>query len=79
MIHNMRTTLDLDDDILSLAKQLARQRRTTAGRVISELARLALTPKAAPRARNGVPLFPLRPHARKAHLDLVNKLRDDER
>ena len=39
----MRTTLDIDDEVLSAVKEIARRRRTTAGAVISELARRALT------------------------------------
>ena len=39
----MRTTLDIDDDILVAAKELAAARQTTAGRVLSELARQAFT------------------------------------
>ena len=74
----MRTTLDLDDDILHIAKQLAQQRRKTAGQMISELVRQALEPKAAPRIRNGVPLFTPKSGARKPHLALVNRLRDSE-
>jgi hypothetical protein len=39
----MRTTLDIDEDVLLAAKALARRRRQTAGAVISELARKGLT------------------------------------
>ena len=39
----MRTTLDIDDDILAAAKARAKSQRRTAGAVISELAREALT------------------------------------
>ena len=39
----MRTTLDIDDDVLAAAKELAKARKTTAGEVISELVRKALT------------------------------------
>ena len=39
----MRTTLDIDDDILAAAKERARLENNTAGQVISELARHALT------------------------------------
>ena len=39
----MRTTLDIDDDVLQAAKELARRERKTAGRVVSELARRGLT------------------------------------
>ena len=38
----MRTTLQLDDDVLAAARVLARQQRTSLGAVISELARQAL-------------------------------------
>ena len=39
----MRTTLDIDDDVLQMAKELARAEKKTAGAVISDLARKALT------------------------------------
>ena len=39
----MRTTLEIDDDLLQAAKDLARQRKTTAGQVVSGLLRQALT------------------------------------
>lgn len=74
----MRTTLDLDDDILEVAKQLAQQRGQTAGQIISELARRALEPAKAPRMRNGVPLFEPKAGAKKPHLALINRLRDSE-
>lgn len=52
----MRTTLEIDDDVLEAAKSLARQSNRTAGAVLSELARRALTSgpaKPAPRAGVG--------------------------
>ena len=73
----VRTTLDVDEDVLLAAKQLARQRGSTAGRVLSALARRALQPAGSAAVRNGVRLFPLRRHAKKAQLDLVNRLRDE--
>ena len=39
----MRTTLDIDNEVLAAAKELARRERKTTGRVLSELARRALT------------------------------------
>jgi len=39
----MRTTLDIEDDVLLAAKDMARRENLTAGQVISRLARLALT------------------------------------
>ena len=74
----MRTTLDLDPDILQAAKELAVVRGTTAGRVISDLVRKALEPTGAPLVRNGVRLLPSRgPGAAKITMQLVNELRDE--
>jgi metal-responsive CopG/Arc/MetJ family transcriptional regulator len=73
----VRTTVDLDDDLLQVAKQLARQRGATLSQVISELARQALEPKTPPRVRNGALLFTPKPGAKKPHLALVNQLRDE--
>jgi hypothetical protein len=38
----MRTTLDLDDDVLAAAKALAKAGQTTAGRIISDTMRRAI-------------------------------------
>ena len=43
MIAPMRTTLDIDDDVLALAKDLANAQRQSLGHVISDLARTALS------------------------------------
>lgn len=54
----MRTTLDLDEDVMQSAKEIAAYTGSTAGRVISGLVRKALHPAApVPRVRNGVPLL----------------------
>lgn len=76
----MRTTLDLDPDVLQAAKELAELRRSTAGKVISELARLGLQRRteAEPRMRNGVPLLLRRePGAPPMTMERVNELRDE--
>ena len=74
----MRTTLDIDDDLLQAAKELADTRGTTAGRVISDLVRKALEPARVPKVRNGVPLLPRRPPGSpKMTMKLVNELRDE--
>jgi hypothetical protein len=39
----MRTTLDIDDDLLAAAKELARRESSIAGEVISRLVRRSLT------------------------------------
>ena len=58
----MRTTLDLDDDVLAAAKALAAHQGMTAGQVVSALVRKGLeAEKTTARVRNGVPLFPSTP------------------
>ncbi len=76
MILRMRTTLDIDDDALQAAKEIAALRKTTTGKVVSELLKQALAPAKAARFRNGVPLLPQR---RGAPLTMkrVNDLRDE--
>ena len=54
MIEAMRTTLDIDDDVLQAAKELAQARRKTAGQVLSDLARKGLAPEQTVKVRNGV-------------------------
>lgn len=39
----MRTTVDIDDDVLQAAKEIAASRKSTAGKVISEIFRKGLT------------------------------------
>jgi hypothetical protein len=75
----MRTTLDIEDDVLRAVKDLAENRGTTAGKVLSDLARSALAPRgAAPAVRNGVPLLRRRPAGSAIPtLELVNRLRDE--
>jgi hypothetical protein len=75
---SMRTTLDIDPDVLQAAKELAAHRRSTTGKVLSELARKALENRTRSRVRNGVPLVPRRPGgSAKPTLALVNRLRDE--
>lgn len=52
----MRTTLDIDDDVVVAAKELATGERRSLGSVISELARRGLTP-AKVDAEDGVPVI----------------------
>jgi hypothetical protein len=74
----MRTTLDLDADVLQAAKELAALRKSTAGKVLSDLARRALDSRGTARVRNGVPLLPRRAAGSpKPTMQLVNQLRDE--
>ena len=73
----MRTTLEIDDDVLKAAKELAALRESTAGKVLSELARQALHPSdLGASIKNGVPLLPDRPGARPVSSEDVERLLD---
>lgn len=81
----MRTTLQLDDDVLAAARVLARQQRSSLGAVISALARQGLVAPAAGSGseaqgvdhRNGLPLLPWTDKGAPVDLELVNQLRDE--
>ena len=76
---DMRTTLDLDEDILESTKTLANSQGNTLGQVISDLLRLALQQRnIRPSTRNGVPLFVPKPGTQRPDLQLVNALRDEQ-
>ena len=75
----MRTTLEIDDDVLQAAKELAAMRATSAGKILSELARRGLQ-RESPEVplRNGVPVMPRQaPGTPKMTLRRVNELRDE--
>ena len=73
----MRTTLDIDEDVLRAAKELAAERKSTTGKVLSELARKALEPtRRSATRRHGVPLLPPRPGERPVTLATVSSLRE---
>ena len=81
----MRTTLDIADDVLQAAKERARRENKTAGEVISELARSALTaaPPAAASAKASEPraLYGIRPFPKRGGVvtnELIDKLREDD-
>jgi hypothetical protein len=76
----MRTTLAIDDDVLSAAKEMAAAQNKTVGEVISSLARRGLNPVASRRhTRNGVPLLPHRKDATRVTSELVRQLREELR
>ena len=75
----MRTTLDIDDEVLLTVKQIAQQRKATAGSVVSDLLRESLQPKSFKlEYRNGVPLLPRRPNGPVVTADLVNRLLNED-
>ena len=75
----MRTTMNLDEDVLWAAKGTARLRGIPMGQVVSNLARQGLAKKRdhSPE-RIGVPLLPPRADARPVSLAVVNALRDGD-
>lgn len=74
----MRTTLNIDEDVLQTAKELATKRGTTAGHVLSELARRALAPRQRTASkRNGVPILPRRRGGGLVTPEVVKRLRDE--
>lgn len=78
----MRTTLDIDDDVLRAATELARRDQKTAGEVISELARRGLRAVLdAPAQAETEDLFGFRPFPSRGGVvteDLIDRLRDEE-
>ena len=74
---NVRTTLAIDDDVLTAAKAIAQQQRKSVGEVVSELARRALRRPRAPASRNGIPLLPVSDPQAVVTLETVNALRDE--
>lgn len=76
----MRTTLDIESDILQAAKEIAAREKSTAGAVISRLARKGLAPASVglgeTRVRNGVPVIAATGHV--ITLQHVQELMDEE-
>jgi hypothetical protein len=75
--HAMRTTLDLDLDVLQAAKEIAETRGMSAGQVVSELVRKALASPTAATVRHGVPLLALKAGASPLTMSAVNRMRDE--
>ena len=76
----MRTTLDIDDDVLHAAKELARREKKTAGAVISELTRKALGAPP-PSARQPKAVHGFRPFPRRGGIVTnaqIDKLREED-
>ena len=78
----MRTTLDIANDVLRAAKELAHREKKTTGEVISELARRALTaPPQISTTRRSKSLHGFRPFPKRGGIvtnELIDKLREDD-
>jgi hypothetical protein len=77
----MRTTLDIDPEVLQAAKELARQQRRTTGEVLSDLARQALRAAAAPSSAGAAADFfgfrPFSPRGSPVTNETIDRLRDE--
>lgn len=74
----MRTTLDIDEDVLEIAKGLAAHRKLSLGRVVSDLLRRNLTPPVGgATVRSGLRVIRREPGATPVTLDVINRLRDE--
>jgi hypothetical protein len=76
----MRTTLDIADDVLRAAKEIARREKKTAGQVLSELARSGL--RLAPGADESEEFFGFRPFPSRGGVvtnELIDELRAEDR
>jgi hypothetical protein len=75
----MRTTIDLDEDLLRVAKHLAQEREQSLGRVLSDLVRQGLQPAAKVTSQRGtIPILPRKPHARPVTAQAVKELLETE-
>lgn len=75
----MRTTVDLDEDILRVAKCLAQEREQSLGRVLSDLVRQGLQPARPIVVEHGViPTLPLVPGAQPVTDQIIKDLLEAE-
>jgi len=78
----MRTTLSIDDDVLLAVKERARRENRTAGEVLSELARRALTQQQSSPASGQAESFygfePFEHRGPAVSNAFVDRLRDEE-
>ncbi len=72
----MLTTLDLDDDVLRTARQLALSNRTSLGAAVSTLARAGLRPTTI-EIIDGLPIIRARPGAQAVTSELVHRALSD--
>lgn len=75
----MRTTLQIDDDLIETARAIAERDHRTMGDVVSELMRKGIQAEGqiSPRNRLGLPVLPARGLRKPVTLEFVNRLRDE--
>lgn len=72
----MRTTLEIDDDVIAAARELSQLKNQGLGRTISDLARRGLAPEKAPdvEVQSGIPVWKHGPSAVPVTTELVCNL-----
>jgi len=74
----MRTTLNIDDDLIRTVRSIADRQNVSLGSVVSSLIRTGLERDTAYRFDNGIPVFEVREDARIITLNDVRSTDDDE-
>jgi hypothetical protein len=77
----MRTTLDIADDVLQAAKERARRENRTAGEVVSDLLRQALTAPRPNAVREPKAICGFKPFASRGGVvtnELIDQLRNED-
>ena len=80
MFRLMRTTLNIDDEVVQAAKSIARARSVSLGKVVTELLRKGLEAESRPGNRHvdsGFPVFTVPSGARPITLDDVKSAEDE--
>jgi hypothetical protein len=73
----VRTTLEIDDDVVAAARELAAGERRSLGSVISELARRGLTPTRV-EADDGLPVIRVPPGTPPITAEMVRRALDED-
>ena len=73
----MRTTINLDDDVIEMAKLYSKGRSVSLGKAISELVRQATSPPLQTRLENGFHVVVLPPGSPTITSEHVKRLQDE--
>jgi hypothetical protein len=74
----MRTTLEIEDDVLEVAKDLARHQCVSLGKAVSQLLRKGIQPSESGQTiRNGLRVVSRPDNAFPVTLEKVNQIRDE--
>jgi len=74
----MRTTLEIDDDVLRAARSVAAAEGKNIGKALSDLARRGLAPRSQAKTRSVFPVFDVDTDAAPITIELVKDALDGE-